>query len=415
VSTRKRTAAFLSLALLASACVLAGDEPLRVGAIYPLSGSQGPGGVDEHRGVLLAAELATADGIAGRPIEVVSIDVAGSDAAPGAVARLAEEDVQLVLGSYGSNISAEAATATAERGMLFWETGAVGMLPTESRQGELTFRVPPTGGVLGGSAIGFVLDQLATRMDLDPAELRFTIMFIDDTYGRSVALGAAQELARRGLRFARVGYKVPGFDPVRVARRVARARTDVLFAAAYVQDGIDVRRELVRQGVDLVAGIGTSSSYCMPEFGDALGIDAVGLFASDKPAAAPLDTGGLAPDAADLLDRANASYRERWAEGMSPAALAGFSGAWALFAHVLPASPNASPAAVAAAAQAAELPLGSLPNGSGLRFAGPGEAGAGDNLRAASVIWEWVSPGHAEVVWPPAFATHPIEPRDLTP
>jgi branched-chain amino acid transport system substrate-binding protein len=412
---RRNILACLSFAMLASACTLVGNDTLRVGAIYPLSGSQGPGGVDEHRGVLLAAELANADGIAGRSIEMVSIDVAGSDAAPGAVARLAEENVELVLGSYGSNISAEVATAAAERGMLFWETGAVGMLPPEARQGELTFRVPPTGGALGGSAIGFVIDQLAARMDLDPAELRFTIAFVDDTYGRSVSRGAAQELERRGLRFARVGYTVPDFDPVRVARRVARARTDVLFAAAYVQDGIDVRRALVRQGVDLVAAIGTSSSYCMPEFGEALGVDAVGLFASDKPAAAPLNTGGLSPDAADLLARANAAYRERWAEDMSPAALAGFSGAWPLFAHVLPAASDAGPAAVAAAAQAAELPLGGLPNGSGLRFAGPGEAGAGDNLRAASVIWEWVSPGHAEVVWPPAFATHPIEPRDLTP
>ena len=386
-----------------------------MGAIYPLSGSQGPGGVDEHRGVLLAAELANADGVAGRSIEVVSIDVAGADAAPGAVARLAAEDVELVLGSYGSTISSEAATATAERGMLFWETGAVGMLPPEARSGQLTFRVPPTGGVLGGSAIGFVVDQLAVRMDLDPAELRFTIAFVDDTYGRSVAEGAADELRRRGLRSASVGYTVPDFDPARVARRVARAGTDVLFVAAYVQDGIDVRRELVRQGVDLVAGIGTSSSYCMPEFGETLGIDAVGLFASDKPAAAPLDTGGLTPGAADLLARANAAYRERWGEDMSPAALAGFSGAWALFAHVLPAASDVSPGSVATAAQAAELPLGGLPNGSGLRFAGPGEAGAGDNLAAASVIWEWVSPGHAEVVWPPAFATHPIDPRDLTP
>jgi hypothetical protein len=32
------------------------------------------------------------------------------------------------------------------------------------------------------------------------------------------------------------------------------------------------------------------------------------------------------------------------------------------------------------------------------------------NLRATSVIWEWVSPGERAVVWPPRFATTPVDP-----
>jgi hypothetical protein len=53
--------------------------------------------------------------------------------------------------------------------------------------------------------------------------------------------------------------------------------------------------------------------------------------------------------------------------------------------------------------------LGALPNGSGLRFGDPGTRDAGDNLRAAGVIWEWIRPGEHVVVWPPPFATHPVE------
>ena len=30
------------------------------------------------------------------------------------------------------------------------------------------------------------------------------------------------------------------------------------------------------------------------------------------------------------------------------------------------------------------------------------------NRAASGVIWEWVGPGTRAVVWPPAFATHPI-------
>jgi branched-chain amino acid transport system substrate-binding protein len=413
---KKISGALLSLALLTGACTGAGEDTLRVGALYPLSGSQGQGGIDEHRGVLLAAELASADGVGGRSVEIVSIDVAGPEAAPGAVGKLADEGVELVLGSYGSTISAQAARATAARGMLFWETGAVGMLPADARQGELTFRVPPTGGVLGSQAIAFVSEQLAASLDRDAAELRFAITFVDDAYGRSVADGAVRELRERGLNLVgRSGYDYRTLDADALALRVAASKADVLFVSAYLQDAVALRQALVRNHVELLANIGTSSSYCMPEFGAALGIDAVGVFASDKPDAATIDPGGLAPGAAALLERANRAYRERWNEDMSPPALSGFSAAWALFAHVLPAAADTSPASVAAAAQAAELPLGGLPNGSGLRFAGPGEAGAGDNLAAVSVIWEWMAPGRAEIVWPPAFATHPIDPRDITP
>jgi hypothetical protein len=68
---------------------------------------------------------------------------------------------------------------------------------------------------------------------------------------------------------------------------------------------------------------------------------------------------------------------------------------------------------VAAAALKVDLPAGSLPNGSGLRFAPPGAVDAGANVEAASVIWEWVAPELAEVIWPPAFASEPIRASEM--
>jgi hypothetical protein len=54
------------------------------------------------------------------------------------------------------------------------------------------------------------------------------------------------------------------------------------------------------------------------------------------------------------------------------------------------------------------LPLGTLPNGSGLRFAPPGGPDPGSNLRAATVIWEWTAVDRRAVVWPPRFATEHV-------
>jgi branched-chain amino acid transport system substrate-binding protein len=100
---------------------------------------------------------------------------------------------------------------------------------------------------------------------------------------------------------------------------------------------------------------------------------------------------------------------------MSAAALAGFSGAWALAHEVLSGAADPTPAAVASAANVVDLPEGSLPNGSGLRFGEPGTVTAGANVLASSVVWQWQAPGEYAVVWPPRYATSPIEPLDPLP
>ena len=65
-------------------------------------------------GVQLAVQLVNADGgVGGRPVELVPVDIPSADAAPGAIARLDDDGVRLVLGSYGSTISAPAAEAAA--------------------------------------------------------------------------------------------------------------------------------------------------------------------------------------------------------------------------------------------------------------------------------------------------------------
>jgi branched-chain amino acid transport system substrate-binding protein len=395
--------------LLVAACTGGPPKPVRVGAIYPLSGAQGMGGIDEFHGVRVAAELVNADGgVDGRPVVLDQVDVPEADTAPAAIKALADRGVDLVLGSYGSTISSPAAAAAVGHGSLFWETGAVGKLAGPGG-GDLVFRVAPTGGLLGRGAIRFVADQLAPRLHRTASSLRFAIAAVDDVYGSAVADGARAELRDRGLKpVADLAYDPRHYDPARVVARIGAARPDVLFVVAYLEDGVALRREQVRQHLPLLASIGTSSSYCMPAFGAMLGRDAVGLFASDKPDTHGINPTGLAPDARALLERADAAYRKANGHSMSAAALAGFSGAWALFRYVLPAAASLTPADVAAAARRTRVPVGSLPNGSGVQFAPPDGVDAGANVRAASVIWEWTRVNQRQVTWPPQFATAPI-------
>lgn len=413
---RRAVALATAASLLGLAACESDPAPLRIGAVYPLSGTQGPGGLEEFRGVQVAVELANDDGgVRGRRIELAPVDVPGADAAPGAVADLAGRGIEVVLGSYGSTISAPAAEAASRRGLLFWETGAVGEMSGDGA-GELAFRFAPTGAVLGRNAIEFVADRYAPLLGRDPSELRYAVTLVDDAYGRAVARGALDEIGARGYPLAaRLPYDPRTVDMADLVAELAAAEPDVLFVSAYLEDAVAMRREMVAQGLDLLAGIGTSSSYCMPQFGAELGEEAVGLFASDKPDQSALDPSGLTPEGRALLERAGGAYAERFGGPMSAAALAGFSAAWALFAEVLPAADGFTSAAVARAANAADLPEGSLPNGSGLRFGSPGSATAGANVLASSLIWQWQSAAAPSAVWPPRFATHSIERIDPLP
>lgn len=382
----------------------AASGPITIGAVYPLHGGQGTGGTEEYRGTTLGIEYANLHGgVNGRSVQLSFREASSSDQAPRAVADLAAEGVPLILGTHGSTMSAAAADVATRNDIVLWETGAIGDLSQVAAEGHRVFRFVPTGESLGRAAVGFAREVLLPKMHRAPSSLRWGVTYVDDPYGRSVGNGALAEVRRAGLDLAGdFPYTLDDGEAQRVAELIADARIDVLFVSAYMDDGIALRREIVRRKIPLVASVGTSSSYCMEDFGKLLGRDALGLFASDKPDGQVIDATRLTPSAAAALQWARTEYRARYKGSMSAYALSGFAGTLALLRYVLPHAASMSPEAIAEAARTADIAEGELPNGSGLRFEGS------ENLRATSVIWEWVKPGVRVVVWPPAFARHPV-------
>jgi ABC-type branched-subunit amino acid transport system substrate-binding protein len=419
-------------AVAAMGAVLAGcgtgRSPVKVGIMYPAGGPQGPQGIEEKRGAELAADWANSHGgIDGNHLELVTADLDRPEDVPGAMAALQHAGVSVVVGTHGSDYSAVAAQEATTRSMLIWETGAVGDVgwdpaPTADNPygsdsydtdgpvaaGVDFIRMAPMGGDLGKAAVDFVRLGLGPHLP-HPGPLRWAIAYVDDPYGRAVESGAAAEVDATGQPL--VGtfpYAESGTDFSALASQIAATHPDALYVSAYLDDGTALRRALAAEHVPLVVNLGTSSSYCMPAFGQTLGPVAVGVFASDKPDAGAVRTDALSPEGRSTLAWASAQYRERYHQDMSSHALSGFANAYALFAHVLPQAGRATTGAVAAAAQAVKLPVGSLANGGGLDIAPAGAPDAGNNRSAAGVIWEWVVPGREAVVWPPAFATHPV-------
>ena len=409
----KKVASFLVLALAAVACGVGtrASGPIVIGAVYPTAGGQGPGGIDEYRGVQLAAQYVNArGGVLGRQVQLRLQPADSSDQAARAVNVFKDTSVPLILGSYGSTISKPASQAAVALGKVFWETGAVGLLDPDVRRSDLVFRFAPSGGSLGTAAVKFSNDLLLPKLHHAPAKTKFGVVYVDDAYGQAVAAGMIDEIKALHLPLAATfPYQLLTVKYPELVHRIKAAGVQDLLVVAYLDDGVALRKEMVKQKVPLVASIGTSSSYCMPGFGKMLDEAAVGLYASDKPDGDVLNPDRLTPDAAAALIWARMTFKARYHAPMTAAALTGFSGTYALLTQVLPKASSMTPKAISAAARAVNVPMGSLPNGSGLQFAAKGTVNQGDNVRAASVIWEWVKEYTRAVVWPPQFATSKIE------
>jgi hypothetical protein len=105
-----------------------------------------------------------------------------------------------------------------------------------------------------------------------------------------------------------------------------------------------------------------------------------------------------------VYERFSHAYEKQFGTNPTEESLAGFSAAWTLFHYVMPAAQRLDAQSLAAAARSLDLSTGTLANGGGVKFADTG-ALMGQNMRAASVIWQWQGVEHSVTVYPPVFAT----------
>ncbi len=397
-----RTALLLALAACTSSVSARDQSPIKLGALYPMSGILEHYGTEELRGVEIAVELFNArGGLKGRTVELVTADAPDLDAGWREAHRLADEGVPVILGSYSSTLSLAASEAAHRKGILYWETGAVADLVTGRGYPEV-FRMGPSGATLSAQAAGFATQVLAPHFKIATEDLRMAVVYEDDPYGSSVGAGIKREAESRG--FSLVG-SFP-YDPATetfkdVVTSLADLRPDIVVAASYLNDGARFRERLLESGLKIKALIGKCAAFYTPEMAKLLGPKINGIFVSDKPMdVAPM---ALTPEGNALAEELKSRYLHRYAGTPEAAAYMGFSGAWALLAHALPNARSLSPADIAAAARTLDVPDGSLPNGAGIRFAPADAPEAGQNLRAFGVVWQWQD-GKPVLVWPPAAA-----------
>ncbi len=393
----RRFTVIAAVLLLGSACGGAAPStssgPLVLGAIYPLTGPQAPGGQQELAGVQAALAVSHAN------VRLHVIDATTPEQAGAAVDTLVRDyHVPVILGTYGSTLSAAAAARAEQLKTVYWETGAVADPITTQR--HYVFRTVATGGALGRMAVTFTHDVLVPRYSVvSPSAV---IVRVNDIYGRSVGGGEQALAASMGINVVDViEYSPTAYDAGVIAARIAQDHPDFLWDVSYLNDGIAIWRAVLNAQIRLKGAIGTSSAFCMPAFGEQLGPDAVGVYAADKPDA-NISPAALSPAGRALLAQAKAAYGSR---PMEIPSVAGFVGGWTLFHDVLPRVTGAVTAdSVRAAALGVDVPAGDSINGGGVRFAGPDALDQGQNTRAAAVVGQWQAGDVMKVVYPAAYA-----------
>jgi branched-chain amino acid transport system substrate-binding protein len=414
VSACRRRWSALSCAV-GAAVLIAGCAPaaagapsvLRIGAIFPLTGGAAADAGDEYLGALIAVQMVNAGGgVQGRQISLDVRSVDSVDQIAPAVRSLRRDGVPVVMGAYSSQLSIPAAAMVARAGMVYWETGAVADQVT-GQGSPLVFRVGANGADLGGNSGRFVLQQLVPRLGASAGSSSAFLVTADDAYAHSVAAGARAALSAGGMPVAGEAVYNP-FTPNwgAVIDQIRTAHPDVLLLSSHVPDGVAFRRAFLAAGLHVKAFIGTTMAQCT-DFGAALGADAVGVFASDRPDYGFNDR-ALSGGARTLFQRFSAMWSKDRGGLPTEEAISGFSAAWALFANALPHALGMNAQAIAGAARAVDLPNGSLPNGAGLLFSTQLDE-LGQNVRAAADIWQWQAPQQYVVVWPATYATGSVE------
>ena len=400
-----RHALFAAIALLAALSGAAAQEPIRIGALYPLTGGLALLGNENLEGARIAVELVNDHGgIDGRKIALVIGDAATPDKAQSEAERLSSlENLQIITGTYSSGLSYAASQVVERRGGIYWETGGIADGLTK-RGFRNYFRVVFTASSNGQLAATVAKEVVAAKLGKTPQDLTILIVHEDSDYGTSVASAAEARARELGFRVAgRLAYKAASGDLSSLVLRMRASAADIIIASSYANDALLIQREMKQLNVAPAAFIGTGGIYGLSGFADGLGKAVNGII--DTEGNANVNPTALSADSAALLAEFKRRFEARLGRTPSYVGTQGFVGTYLLLTAVLAQTHSTDPAKVRAAALALDIPEGGTALGWGVRFAGEGNPMQGQNLRAFPVAAQWQD-GRLVVIAPARVQTN---------
>lgn len=379
---------------------------IKLGALFPLTGSLALLGEESWRGTEIARqEQNKKGGLLGKELEFLKGDGVDANAAVSEANRLiSSEKVPVILGTYSSTL-AQAASEVAERNkVIYWEMGGIADAITE-RGFKYLFRVLPTGSTYGVMGADYAKDVIAPKLGIAPDKLKVAVVHEDALYGTTVGTSAEKSIKEKGLAFAgREPYNSKATDLSPLILKLRAAQPDVLIATSYIQDLLLFWKQARELGFGVKAVLGTGAGYALTDFAKEMGDDVNGVFNID------VTQYEVNPKFAKGLNEFVQMYKDIFKESpRSGHSLIHYMGTQVLF-EAIKAANGTEPDAIREAALKIDIKNGETATGYGVKFAAPTEKNAGQNTRAFPLVMQWQNNKQLTVYPKEAAVAEPIIP-----
>ncbi|MBE3563118.1 MAG: ABC transporter substrate-binding protein [Hydrogenibacillus schlegelii] len=241
-----------------------GGEPIKVGVILPLTGSEAMFGEMEKNSMLMAFDELKEKGkttIGGRPIQLIfEDDQSKQDSAKAAAEKLINQDrVSVLTGGYASaNTNVIASTAQANRIPFLIVTGSADDI---TRQGwDYVFRGTAAPASHYTGAMWDFLDQVARPKTA-------AVIYENTDFGTSSAKGFREKAKERGIEIVfDQSYEKGALDFKPLLSNMKKQNPDIVFAVSYVMDAALIVKQMREVDFNPKLFIGGGAGYTMPEF-----------------------------------------------------------------------------------------------------------------------------------------------------
>jgi branched-chain amino acid transport system substrate-binding protein len=313
-------------------CIEKGEEPVKVGAIYPLSGSLAITGADVKNGILFAVDIinneydldipmARSKGIAslnGAKVEIVFGDSQGSPAIGKSEAErlIDNKKVVALIGCYQSAVTAEASQVAEDKGIPFLT--ALSSAPGLTQRGfNWFFRTTLSDKTFVQNFYQFLLD---IREEKDIKVEKLGIVYENSVWGSEFSADIQQHAEKYGYQVVdNISYDSDTTNVTNEVQRLKNANPDVVMQASYINDAILYMQTYKEMRFTPDAILADGVGFIEPEFLQTLGDD--GNYILTR----AIGSKDLA-EAKPLVGTVNQMFKERYGTNMTGNSARAFTG-----------------------------------------------------------------------------------------
>jgi branched-chain amino acid transport system substrate-binding protein len=260
----KKTAYWVAI-IVASTLVCGGlafaAEPIKVGVVLPLTGSEAKFGEIERNSFLMALEAVNkAGGVKGRPIELLIEDDTGKpDVGRSAVEKLISQDKVIFLtGGYSSSVTFGLCQMAQQRKIPFLVTTGSADKITEQKW-DYVFRINPAASEYPTALMGFLKDVVKPKT--------VAILYENSLFGQSSSKAFSKDCEKAGYKIlVKEGYEHGAVDFKPILIKVKAAKPDLVYMVSYVMDAGLLMRQSKELDLNPKLFVGGGAGFTLPEF-----------------------------------------------------------------------------------------------------------------------------------------------------